>query len=155
MANNKKKEKEKEKGVPAAAAATLATASAMAAADAAAPTPSVLEVRGGSRSPGGRASPKAAAGGGEQQKSRTSRELMENFLTKAATPGSKRPGAELSPGARQQQKKAAQAEGRPMLNMVHDQQMEQEVGGEEDQYGTPRSSMKAVKMRRRSNGGSR
>jgi hypothetical protein len=54
MANNKKKEKEKEKGVPAAAAATLATASAMAAADAAAPTPSVLEVRGGSRSPGGR-----------------------------------------------------------------------------------------------------
>ncbi len=79
---------------------------------------------------------------------------MENFLTKAATPCSKRPGGELSPGARQQQKKAAQAEGRPMPNMVQDQQIEQEVGGEEDQYGTPRSSMKAVKMRRRRNGGS-
>ncbi len=49
--NNKKKEKEK--GAPAAAAAASATAAAMAAADAAAPTPSVLEVRGGSRSPPG------------------------------------------------------------------------------------------------------
>ncbi len=101
MANSNKKEKEKEKGAPAAAATTSATAAAMAAADAAVPTPSVLEVRGGSCSPGGRTSPKVAAGGGEQQKSRTSRELMENFLNKAATPGSKRPGAELSPGARQ------------------------------------------------------
>ena len=62
---------------------------------------------------------------------------MENFLTKAATPGSKRPGGELSPGARQQQKKAAQIGGRPMPNLVQDQQMEQEGGGEEDQYGTP------------------
>jgi hypothetical protein len=113
MANNKKKDKEKEK-----------------AADVAEPAPSetMAEVT---------TSPKAAAGGGEQQKSRTSRELMENFLTKAATPSSKRPGGELSPGARQQQKKAAQDEDRPMPNIVQDQQMEQEIGGEEDQYGTP------------------
>jgi hypothetical protein len=82
QSSRRDKKKEKEKGAPAAAAATSATAAAMAAADAAAPTPSVLEVRGGSCSPGGRASPKATAGWGEQQKSRTSRELMENFLTR-------------------------------------------------------------------------
>jgi hypothetical protein len=114
MANNKKKDKEKEKAVDATETEMMAEVTT---------------------------SPRAVAGGGEQQKSRagsrTSRELMENFLTKAATPstpGSKRPGDELSPGASQQQKKSAQDEDRPKPNLV---QMEQEAVVEDDQYGTP------------------